>query len=257
MEDSIYLGDNLEVLPTLPDDSFQLVTPIRPSTRACADATGRRDRRGRPMANAPDSRDAATDRLRGTPTRDRSTTTSASLSRAWRGSAGAPPDRNALPPPRLPRGALRQAPLRRALRPRAVAERDHLGLRLRRARQAPLAGQSATRSSSTSRMRGTTASTPRPSTAAVHGAQSRTAEKAARGKLPTDAWWHTIVSPTGRRRPATRRRNHWACCAAPSRPPPAKATGASILCGRGTLGAAAADLGGATSRRFESRRGTR
>jgi site-specific DNA-methyltransferase (adenine-specific) len=25
-----------------------------------------------------------------------------------------------------------------------------------------------------------------------------TAEKAARGKLPTDVWWHTIVSPTGR-----------------------------------------------------------
>lgn len=25
-----------------------------------------------------------------------------------------------------------------------------------------------------------------------------TAEKAARGKLPTDCWWHTIVSPTGR-----------------------------------------------------------
>jgi site-specific DNA-methyltransferase (adenine-specific) len=24
-----------------------------------------------------------------------------------------------------------------------------------------------------------------------------TAEKAARGKLPTDVWWHTIVSPTG------------------------------------------------------------
>jgi site-specific DNA-methyltransferase (adenine-specific) len=24
------------------------------------------------------------------------------------------------------------------------------------------------------------------------------AEKAARGKLPTDTWWHTIVSPTGR-----------------------------------------------------------
>jgi len=23
------------------------------------------------------------------------------------------------------------------------------------------------------------------------------AEKAARGKLPTDVWWHTIVSPTG------------------------------------------------------------
>jgi len=25
-----------------------------------------------------------------------------------------------------------------------------------------------------------------------------TAEKAARGKLPTDVWWHTIVSPSGR-----------------------------------------------------------
>jgi len=26
----------------------------------------------------------------------------------------------------------------------------------------------------------------------------QTAERAARGKLPTDVWWHTIVSPTGR-----------------------------------------------------------
>ncbi len=25
-----------------------------------------------------------------------------------------------------------------------------------------------------------------------------TAEKVERGKLPTDVWWHTIVSPTGR-----------------------------------------------------------
>ena len=25
-----------------------------------------------------------------------------------------------------------------------------------------------------------------------------TAEKAAKGKLPTDVWWHTIVSPTGK-----------------------------------------------------------
>jgi site-specific DNA-methyltransferase (adenine-specific) len=25
-----------------------------------------------------------------------------------------------------------------------------------------------------------------------------TAAKAARGKLPTDVWWHTIVSPTGK-----------------------------------------------------------
>ena len=26
----------------------------------------------------------------------------------------------------------------------------------------------------------------------------QTPERAARGKLPTDVWWHTIVSPTGR-----------------------------------------------------------
>ena len=43
-------------------------------------------------------------------------------------------------------------------------------------------------------------------------------EKAARGKLPTDTWWHTIVPTNGRRRPATRRRNRWASCAASCRP---------------------------------------
>ncbi len=39
-------------------------------------------------------------------------------------------------------------------------------------------------------------------------------EKAARGKLPTDTWWHTIVSPTARRSSATRRRSRWASCGA-------------------------------------------
>ena len=34
-----------------------------------------------------------------------------------------------------------------------------------------------------------------------------TAEKAARGKLPTDVWWHTIVPTAGSRRPATRPRS--------------------------------------------------
>ncbi|BAV88665.1 DNA modification methyltransferase [Rothia aeria] len=38
-----------------------------------------------------------------------------------------------------------------------------------------------------------------------------TEEKAARGKLPTDVWWHTIVSPTGKEKPATPRRNRWGC----------------------------------------------
>ena len=30
-----------------------------------------------------------------------------------------------------------------------------------------------------------------------------TEEKVAKGKLPTDVWWHTIVSPTGKKRPVT------------------------------------------------------
>jgi DNA modification methylase len=71
-----------------------------------------------------------------------------------------------------------------------------------------------------------------------------TAEKAARGKLPTDVWWHTIVSPTGKEKTgyptqkplgilrrivqASSRRGDW--CLDP-------------FAGSGTLGAAAAELG--------------
>jgi site-specific DNA-methyltransferase (adenine-specific) len=71
-----------------------------------------------------------------------------------------------------------------------------------------------------------------------------TAEKAARGKLPTDVWWHTIVSPTGKEKTgyptqkplgilrrivqASSRTGDW--CLDP-------------FAGSGTLGAAAAELG--------------
>jgi site-specific DNA-methyltransferase (adenine-specific) len=71
-----------------------------------------------------------------------------------------------------------------------------------------------------------------------------TAEKAARGKLPTDVWWHTIVSPTGREKTgyptqkplgvlrrivqASTRADDW--CLDP-------------FAGSGTLGAAADELG--------------
>ena len=71
-----------------------------------------------------------------------------------------------------------------------------------------------------------------------------TAEKAARGKLPTDVWWHTIVSPTGREKTgyptqkpegivrrmvsASTRRGDWCL---------------DFFAGSGTLGAVAADLG--------------
>lgn len=71
-----------------------------------------------------------------------------------------------------------------------------------------------------------------------------TAEKAAKGKLPTDVWWHTIVSPTGKEKTgypnqkplgilrrvvqASSRPNDWCL---------------DFFAGSGTLGAAAAQLG--------------
>ena len=71
-----------------------------------------------------------------------------------------------------------------------------------------------------------------------------TAEKAARGKLPTDVWWHTIVSPTGREKTgyptqkpvgilrrmiqASTREGDWVL---------------DFFAGSGTTGAAAAQLG--------------
>ena len=71
-----------------------------------------------------------------------------------------------------------------------------------------------------------------------------TEEKAARGKLPTDVWWHTIVSPTGRERTgyptqkpvgilrrmllASTREGEWTL---------------DFFAGSGTLGAAASETG--------------
>ena len=72
----------------------------------------------------------------------------------------------------------------------------------------------------------------------------QTAERAARGKLPTDVWWHTIVSPTGKEKTgyptqkplgvlrriveASSRPGDWCL---------------DFFAGSGTLGAACADLG--------------
>jgi site-specific DNA-methyltransferase (adenine-specific) len=70
------------------------------------------------------------------------------------------------------------------------------------------------------------------------------AEKAARGKLPTDVWWHTIVSPTGREKTGYPTQKPLGVLRrivqASSRP--------GDICldpfaGSGTLGAAAAELG--------------
>ncbi|HEY7258267.1 MAG TPA: site-specific DNA-methyltransferase [Gaiellales bacterium] len=71
-----------------------------------------------------------------------------------------------------------------------------------------------------------------------------TAEKASRGKLPTDVWWHTIVSPTGREKTGYPTQKPVGIVRrmlqASTRP------GDLVLdpfAGSGTLGAAAAELG--------------
>ena len=129
--------------------------------------------------------------------------------------------RHALLPHRLPRGALLQGAARRDLRPRLLPQRDRSGpttTARRTKRRWPAkhdtilvyvkdAGALPLRR----RGRSTASRTWRPGWSAP--------EKAARGKLPTDVWWHTIV-PTDRaaRRPATRRRSRRACCAGSSQP---------------------------------------
>ena len=108
------------------------------------------------------------------------------------GAAGAA--RDALLPHRLPRGALLQAAARRGVRPRRVPERADLEPTTTAPSRAGAGRPSTTRSSSTCA---------RP---AAHwfdaDAVERepymapglvSAEKAARGKRPTDVWFHTIV----------------------------------------------------------------
>ncbi len=70
------------------------------------------------------------------------------------------------------------------------------------------------------------------------------AEKAARGKLPTDTWWHTIVSPTGKERtgyPTQKPLGVLKRIVSASSPPGGLV--ADFVAGSGTAGAAALELG--------------
>jgi site-specific DNA-methyltransferase (adenine-specific) len=71
-----------------------------------------------------------------------------------------------------------------------------------------------------------------------------TAEKAARGKLPTDVWWHTIVSPTGKEKTGYPTQKPLGVLRrivqASSRP---RDWCLDFFAGSGTLGAAAEELG--------------
>ena len=144
----------MEVLPALPSGAFQLIyidppfntgkTQTRARSRPCRDADGDRTgfegrryrtRAARHLAYC----DAFDDYLAFLEPRLR------------RGASRARADRQPLLPHRLPRGALLQGAARRDLRPRVLPQRDHLGLRLRRAARRGAGRPSTTTSSCTSR----------------------------------------------------------------------------------------------------------
>ena len=86
------------------------------------------------------------------------------------------------------------------VRSRRVPERDDLDLRLRRQAARGAGPPSTTRSSSTCGPPARITSTPtRSSASRTWRRSSSTAEKAARGKRPTDVWFHTIVPTNGAR----------------------------------------------------------
>ena len=168
-EDQLLLGDNLEVLPRFADGAFQLIyidPPFNTGGRRAADArdaagdAGRRPRRLRRSAlrTRAARRVLLPRQLRRLPRLPRAAPASRRTALLAR-------RRHALLPHRLPRGALLQAAARRDLRARVLPQRDHLGLRLRRARRAGAGPPSTTRSSSTSRTPSATTSTARRSIA--------------------------------------------------------------------------------------------
>ena len=85
------------------------------------------------------------------------------------------------------------------LRPRLLPERDHLGLRLRRPAQESLAAQARQHPACTSRTRQHYVFNFDEIERIPYMAPGLVGpEKAARGKLPTDTWWHTIVPTNGK-----------------------------------------------------------
>ena len=138
-------------------------------------------------------------------------------------------DGDALPAPRLPRGPLRQAAAGRAVRPRVVPERDHLGLRLRRQAAAPLAGQARHDPGVRARPARATCSTPTPSTREPYMAPGLVTrgEGGARQAADRRLVAHDRVAHRHARRPATRPRSRRGCCGGCCRRPRGRATGAS------------------------------
>ena len=214
-DDLLVHGDNLEVLPRLPDGAFDVSTSTRRSTPAASSAAGRcawwptptgsHRLRGAPLSHAGGRLAGLRRRLRG-------------LRRLPGAAPGARPaaarrPRHALRPPRPAREPLRQGPPRRPLRPRVLPQRDRVGLRLRaktRRRWPPKHDTILVYVKDPARYHFDDAEVERIPYLAPGLVGP---EKAARGKRLTDTWFHTIVPTNGARRRATRRRSPRASCA--------------------------------------------
>ena len=198
----VLLGDNLELMRAEPDEQRADGLPRPAVQHRAATRRGARwpPRRPRRAATGPASAGAATPPSCSSspPTATPSTTTSASSSRGCARCAGPAPTGTLYFHIDWREAHYRQAAARRAVRPRVLPQRADLGLRLRRQAPLPLAAQARhdprLRQAPARLLLRRRGGRPR----ALHGARARHAEKAARGKRPTDVMWHTIVSPTGR-----------------------------------------------------------
>ena len=247
-DDLLVHGDNLDVLPRLPDGAFDVIYIDPPFN------TGR-DQRRRTLRVVADEEG---DRTGFAGRRYRTEEVAiAGLRRRLRGlrrlprtaPAPRPPParraRHALRPPRRAREPLRQGPPRHALRARVLPQRDRVGLRLRGQDAPALAGQArhhprlrqGPRRLPLRRRRGGARALP--GARRSWGPRRRPAASASptRGFTPSSR-------PTGPRRPATRRRSPAGVVrrmvAASSRP---GGWCLDFFAGSGTLGAVARELG--------------
>ena len=203
-------GDNADVLPTLPDGGFQLIYVDPPFNTGTVqqrrtlrtvrddegDRTGFQGQRYRTVDLGRLGYSDVHDDLPGLHRRP-----------ADAGAPAARRGRHALLPHRLPRGALLQGAAGFDLRPRLLPQRGHLGLRLRRPREGPVAGQ-ARQHPGVREAAEEALLRPGPDRAdPVPGTGAGGAEKAARGKLPTDVCGTPSCPPTAGRRPAIRRKS--------------------------------------------------
>ena len=119
--------------------------------------------------------------------------------------------RVALRPPRLPRGPPHQGRPRPAPRSPQVHQRDHLGLRLRRTAQEPLAGEARHDPLVRDEPRRLRLQLRRDGPHPVHGARASSDKRrrSAARRRPTCGGTPSC-RPTGARRPATRRKSRWA-----------------------------------------------